>query len=352
MINNLIPNPDTIQVSWIYFQILLLLTTPIHFFFMNAVLGSAGIASYLHFKKDEKSKKLAYHIAIFLPLAIAFAVNFGVAPLLFAQVLYGQFLYTSSVLMAVFWISIIAILIIAYYLAYYYDFSFERLGEKGKWIILLSFVLFIIIAYFFTNNMLLMLLPEKFSEWFKNMGGTILASSDKVFLPKYLHNLTGAMAIGGLYVALISCFKNKKDKEIANYGKEIGLKAFFYFTLINILFGLWQFLTIPVSIRKSLMGGNTLETVVFVIALLSILLALVFSWKKNLKLTAISGLTALLFMSFVRDFVRQGYLKDYFSPSSLKVVSDYSPLIFFLVIFVIGIFVAYWLIRKAFEAFN
>ncbi len=49
MINNLIPNPDTIQVSWIYFQILLILTTPIHFFFMNAVLGSAGIASYLHF---------------------------------------------------------------------------------------------------------------------------------------------------------------------------------------------------------------------------------------------------------------------------------------------------------------
>ncbi len=254
--------------------------------------------------------------------------------------------------MAVFWISIIAILIIAYYLAYYYDFSFEKLGEKGKWIILLSFVLFIIIAYFFTNNMLLMLLPEKFSEWFKNMGGTILASSDRVFLPKYFHNLVDAMAIGGLYVALISCLKNKKDKEIADYGKEIGLKAFFYFILINIVFGLWQFLTIPGNIRKGLMGGSSSGTVVFVIALLSILLALVFSWKKNLKLTAIFGLTALLFMSFVRDFVRQGYLKDYFSPSSLKVVSDYSPLIFFLIVFIIGIFVAYWLIKKAIEAFN
>ncbi len=352
MINNLIPNPDTIQVSWIYFQMLLLLTTPIHFLFMNAMFGSAGIAAYLHFKGGEKEKKLAHRIAVFLPLVIAFAVNFGVAPLLFAQVLYGQFLYTSSVLMAVFWISIVAILIVAYYLTYYYDFSFEKLGNAGKWVILIAFLLFIVIAYFFTNNMLLMTLPEKFSDWFKNMGGTILASSDKVFLPKYLHDLFGAMAIGGLYVALISQLKRDKDSELAEYGKEVGLKAFFWFTIINILFGLWQLLVIPSKIRAGFLGGNGIHSAIFVLALLFIILALVFAWKKNLKMTATFGILTVFFMSFVRDIVRRGYIESYFKPSDLKVVSEYSPFIFFLIIFVIGIFVAYWMIKKAIEAFN
>ncbi len=352
MINNLIPNPDTIQVSWIYFQMLLLLTTPIHFLFMNAMFGSAGIATYLHFKGGEKEKKLAHRIAVFLPLVIAFAVNFGVAPLLFAQVLYGQFLYTSSVLMAVFWISIIAILIVGYYLAYYYDFSFEKLGNAGKWVILIAFLLFIVIAYFFTNNMLLMTLPEKFSDWFNNMGGTILASSDKVFLPKYLHDLFGAMAIGGLYVALISQLKRDKDPELAEYGKELGLKVFFWFTIINILFGLWQLLVIPSNIRTGFLGGNGIHSVIFVLALLFIILALVFAWKKNLKMTATFGILTVFFMSFVRDIVRRGYLSPYFKPSDLKVVNEYSPFIFFLIVFVIGFFVAYWMIKKAIEAFN
>ena len=352
MINNLIPNPDTIQVSWIYFQMLLLFTTPIHFLFMNAMFGSAGIATYLHFKGGEKEKKLAHRIAVFLPLVIAFAVNFGVAPLLFAQVLYGQFLYTSSVLMAVFWLSIIAILIVGYYLAYYYDFSFEKLGNAGKWVILIAFLLFIVIAYFFTNNMLLMTLPEKFSDWFKNMGGTILASSDKVFLPKYLHDLFGATAIGGLYVALISQLKKDKDSELAEYGKELGLKVFFWFTIINILFGLWQLLVIPSNIRTGFLGGNGIHSVIFVLALLFIILALIFAWKKNLKMTATFGILTVFFMSFVRDIVRRGYIESYFKPSDLKVVSEYSPFIFFLIVFVIGIFVAYWMIKKAIEAFN
>ncbi len=352
MINNLIPNPNTIQVAWFYFQTLLLITFPIHILFMNASLGSAGIATYLHFKGGEKEKKLAYRLAVFLPLTIAFAVNFGVAPLLFVQVLYGQFIYTSSVLMAFFWILIIPILIAAYYLAYYYDFGFEKLGNAGKWVIGLSFVLFIVIAYFFTNNMLLMVLPEKFADWFQNMGGTILASSHRSFLPRFLHNIFGAIAIGGLYTAIVGGLKGEKDKELAEYSKTLGLKIYWVFTFVNFVIGFWYLAALPKEVIKMFMGVNQLATVVFAFSLISGVASVMFAVKNDLTNTVITAVLTVVLMTFVRAYARTGFLKDYFKLSDLKVVPEYSTLIFFLVIFVIGIATVYWMIKKAIEAFN
>ncbi len=66
-----------------------------------------------------------------LPLVIAFAVNFGVAPLLFLQVLYGHFIYTSSILMGIFWISIIPALIIALLRSLSLRFSVQALSVRS-----------------------------------------------------------------------------------------------------------------------------------------------------------------------------------------------------------------------------
>ncbi len=109
----IIPQPDTIPVSWGWFQFLLLLTFPLHLLAMNAMLGGLAIGIVQHLKGGPTQKKLAHRIAVALPLVIAFVVNLGVAPLLFIQVLYGQFVYSSSVLMGISWILIVPILIIS-----------------------------------------------------------------------------------------------------------------------------------------------------------------------------------------------------------------------------------------------
>ncbi|MEJ2057351.1 MAG: hypothetical protein P8X39_05885 [Desulfofustis sp.] len=121
-----IPTADTIPVAWGWFQFLLLLTFPVHLLAMNAMIGGLTIGIVQHFRGGETPARLAHRIAFSLPLVIAFAVNFGVAPLLFLQVLYGHFIYTSSVLMGIFWISVIPLLIVAYYGAYLYDFKLLR----------------------------------------------------------------------------------------------------------------------------------------------------------------------------------------------------------------------------------
>ena len=109
----LIPTPDTIPVHWGWFQFLLLLTFYLHILFMNVMLGTIIIAFVRHFQRPTETCPLTEEISQKLPFSIALAVNFGVAPLLFVQVLYGHFIYASSILMAVLWLSIVGILIAA-----------------------------------------------------------------------------------------------------------------------------------------------------------------------------------------------------------------------------------------------
>ncbi len=347
-----IPTPDTIPVAWGWFQFLLLLTFPIHLLFMNAMLGSAGIAAFQHFKAGEVNRRLAHFLAILLPLLIAFTVNFGVAPLLFVQVLYGQFIYTSSIIMAVFWILIIPVLIVAYFGAYLYDFRFEKLGKAGGWVISIVFILFIIIAYFFSNNMLLMTLPDKFLSWFQHMNGTMLVSGHRTFLPRYFHMIIGAVAVGGLYTALVGKLKAKSDPELAAHAEDVGMKVFNMFTIISILLGIWFLISQPKPVMMMFMGKNGLATGVFVLALILVALMLVFSFRKKVLATTVVLTVMVFLMSFMRAFVRTGYLGKFFTLDQLKTVPEYSPMVLFLVSLIAAIFVLFWMIRKAWEALS
>ena len=124
----LIPSPDAIPAPWVWFQALLLLTFFCHILLMNVMLGTACIALAGHFGTGGERAAESHRLAGALPFTIAFAVNFGVAPLLFVQVLYGQFVYVSSILMASFWLAVIALLIAAYAAAYLYKYRYDRLG--------------------------------------------------------------------------------------------------------------------------------------------------------------------------------------------------------------------------------
>lgn len=346
----LIPTPDTIPVAWGWFQFLLLLTFPIHLLFMNAMLGSAGIALVQGFKGKEVNRRLAHFLAIFLPLLIAFTVNFGVAPLLFVQVLYGHFIYTSSILMAVFWILVIPTLILAYFGAYLYDFRFENLGKAGGWLISIVFALLIIIAYFFSNNMLLMTLPEEFSGYFHHMTGTMLVSGHPTFLPRYFHMVIGAIAVGGLYTALIARLKTKSDPELAVHATNVGMKVFNGGTVLSIFLGLWFLLSQPKSVMMLFMGQSGAATGVFMMALVLVVLMLVFSFRKKVVATTLLLVVLVFLMSFMRAFIRTGYLAKFFSLDQLKLVPEYSPMLMFFVCLAGGLVVLVWMLRKAWQA--
>jgi hypothetical protein len=345
----LIPHPDTLTVAWGWFQFLLLLAFPLHLLAMNAMVGGLAIGVFQHFQGGPVRLRLAYRLAVLLPVVIAFAVNFGIAPFLFSQVLYGHFFYTSSILMASFWLAVIPILILAYYGAYLYDFRFQQLGEVGRWLALAVLLMLLVIGFFFVNNMQLMLLPERFADYLDHMNGSMLAAAHPAFLPRYLHMMAGALAIGGLYVALAGRFRANRDPELAAQAQDVGLPTFFWATLANVPIGLWYLLLLPRETMLLFMGRNLPATICFALALILMVGMLVVAWQKKLWLTVWHALAMVVLMSFMRAWLRAGYLRDVFNLDQLQVTAEYSPMLFFFAVLIFGIACIVWMLKKARE---
>ena len=345
----LIPAADAIPTHWGWFYLLLIVTFLLHILVMNAMLGGGIIALIGSLKGGEQNQLVCREFSYKWPYTIAFAVNMGVAPLLFVQVLYGHFIYSSSILMAVWWFSIIALLILAYYAAYIYDFKFEKLGGLRIFILEVAVLFMLIIAFFFTNNMTLMLEPEKWLAYFSGSSGTILNLSDASLIPRYLHFVVGSVAIAGLYLALIGHFKLTKSTVSKEQLVSTGLRYFSWATVLQILLGIWFLLALPQEVMLVFMGRSGYGTALLIIGIVLALLALHQSYKGKLVPTVISSLILLIVMILMRDLVRVAYLKPYFSVGDLAVRPGYSPLIFFLVVFIIGLALIGYMLKLVFK---
>ncbi len=344
--NPLVPTPDILPVAWGWFQFLLLLTLPLHLLCMNAMVGSAAIALYARLRPDEPSRRLAHELAKILPFLVAFTVNFGVAPLLFNQVLYGHFLYVSSILMAVFWLAVIPLLILAYYALYLYDFSFNKAGRTGSLLLAVALLIFFSIAFIFTNNMTLMLDPLKWTAYFQNDHGTILNLADPSLIPRYLHFITGALAVGGLIVAVFGKIRERRDAELGAVAIRLGMNTFAWLTLSQVLVGSWFLVSLPRNIMLLFMGGDTLATALFIAALLLVLLALAAGFRRRVYAAAGAAGALVVLMSFLRAYVRTGFQNPYFSVDALTVVPQYSPMVLFFLSLLLGLVCIGWMIGK------
>ena len=298
-------------------------------------------------KTPKNESALTAGIAKKLPYIIAFAINMGIAPLLFIQVIYGHFFYVSSVLMAVYWLSIIVLLLVAYYSAYIYDFKYEALGSARTLFIGVTVLILLFIAFLFTNNLTLMLHPETWKKYFENASGTILNLSDPTLIPRYLHFVTASVAVGGLFIALTARFNALKGKEERRAQTDTGMRWFCYATLAQMIIGLWFFMSLPSDIMTLFMGGNGFYSIVFLVGISGAVLSVILGFKRRLLPTVISLTGTVILMVLLRDFVRRAYLDPYFSLSSLKVIPQYSSLILFLSCFVIGLAVVGFILRSA-----
>jgi hypothetical protein len=327
-----------------------MLTFALHLLLMNALVGSTGIALYAHLRGDEAHRRLASGLSKILPVLVAYTVNFGVAPLLFIQVLYGHLFYASSILMAVYWLAVIPLLIAAYYAAYLYGFRFGALGRAGAALVGLALFLFLAIAFLYSNNMTLMLDPRRWQAYFANPRGTMLNIGDPALIPRYLHFILGAAAIGGLFVALFGRAREGKDKEVGELATRLGLRVFLAFTLAGIAAGFWFLATLPREVMLLFMGGSTAASALFAAGLLLTTIVLWTGYKRKVLPTVVLTVALVYLMTFLRDFVRTGYLSPVFSPARLKVVPQYGPMVIFAATLLIGLSVLAWMILKAREA--
>jgi hypothetical protein len=313
------------------------------------MLGTGFIAFSLPFWRGDDVMPLNTHIAKTLPYSIAFTINFGVAPLLFLQVLYGQFFYTSSILMGVYWLSIFGILIVSYYAAYIYRLADDR-GGMGRLYIAAAVLLLLGVSLLFSNNVSIMQMPEIWAGYFSDRGGWMLNFSDPALLPRYLHFMASAVAIGGLAIALYFEIRKRRGATDGDEWIKLGCNWFTYATIINFGIGFWFLGALPEAAYDPATLGGKAFFVLIVSSVATIIPSMVYAQTGRIIPATAWALATVLLMTLSRDILRLTYLKPYFSLSELPYVPQYSPFIIFLLAVLGGVYLVGWMLKTVWNS--
>ncbi len=337
----LIPAPSPIPIHWAWIDTLLVLTFTVHILFMNTVFGG-GIIALMN--ASGKNEPVARDLSRLLPSQLALTINFGVAPLLFLQSNYGHFDYPGSVVMGGWWLAVIATVLAAYYGLYVYDFKYASMRAGKPLMLTFALLMLFYTAFMFSNNMTIMLRPEAWLQYFTDNNGLGLNLADPTLYPRFLHFMVGALAVGGLFLALVGHRRGKQQLT------DTGMRWLTRATIVNLGFGLWFLLSLPQKIMLQFMGGHWLATATL---MTGIALGGVAIWagsrKAVIPATAVIVLTVLL-MAVSRHFVRMFFLAPHFSVRDIPQLPEYSPLLMFLLSLAVVLGISVWMIvifRKA-----
>ncbi len=360
---NAVPNLDPMPLPgpvWLM-TTLLLLTFTLHVLAMNAAFGGGlwTLWNYLRGRSEEHpySRRLSRELAHALPVLLAFTISLGVAALLFVQVLYGRFLYASSILIGSVWICVIPLVIAAYYGYYYVSHTADSGRRRTALVAGFSVLCLALIAFIFTNNMTLMLRPDRWLAMYRaHPNGWNLNLGESSLVPRYLHMLVGAVAV---FSAMLTQYGMKVLRKDTEYGRWIvrrGAMVFAAASGTQFIVGMWLLLAQDRKVAMQFITDPVAGSV-FGLALLSVVAAVILTLigaiaERPTKLVhAGFGMTVVTvaLMVSIRHLLRQAYLKPYLDAQNLVVHPQWSVIAIFLVLFVGGLATIAWMGKKAFS---
>jgi hypothetical protein len=286
---------------------------------------------------------------------MTYVINLGVPPLLFAQVLYGRALYTSSVLIGIYWISIIGILMLAYWLLYRFSARLEA-GRSAWWVGLIAWLLAGTVARLLSSNMTLMLRPEVWRDMYSASSmGAYLPTGDPTLTPRWLLMLAGGLFIGGLWLIYLSS-RSTFTADEKRFVVGLGGKVAALFGLIYLAAGFWAFSVQPDAVKAGLSAHPLYKFAGYgwgILVLVAVLLAAfagfakvspglssLLAWSAVL-LTVLVEITFTVFRDGVRDLT---LLSKGYDVWDRVVVTNWSVVSLFLLLFVAGLGVIGWLV--------
>ncbi len=352
---HLLQDPMGIPFYPFIFQFLMVFTFVFHIIFVNLTLGSLLLSLYLSFKREEYAIKLSSASIKMTPPFVSMAILFGIAPLLFVQVLYDPYFYTSSALLGFYVILFIISMMLAYTFVYISYFKKEKNIKVFRIFSLISFILFLFSGFIMHALSFLVLNPNKYVSLYSE-GNPVkyLGLNIKYFqISRFLHFIIPSFIMTGLMIMLYSdYFKNRKDFDIKylEWASKFGSKISFVFIIIQILIGIWFLLEIPFKFR---FYTNPL-------LILGILFSLALTYlfylgsKKSFftpKPMLLLSLLIIFFMSYAREILRMNYLSQYdYSIFNYKVNLDIGSTLLFILTFLMGIVVISFLLYISFKA--
>jgi hypothetical protein len=340
-------------------KLLHIVTLALHFVAVEMLLGGLLLAVLLSlFSKSPLASVTARALARRLTVVMTYVINLGVPPLLFAQVLYGRALYTSSVLIGIYWISIIGILMLTYWLLYRFSARLEE-GKSAWWVGLIAWLLAGSVARLLSTNMSLMLRPEVWRDMYSASSmGAYLPTGDPTLTPRWLLMMAGGLFIGGLWLVYLSgrsTFTADEKQFVAGLGGKVAAG----FGLVYLAAGLWAASVQPDAVKAGLVAHPLYKFAGLagygwgILVLIAVLLAALAGFAKvSAGLSALLSWSAVLLAVLVeitftvyRDGVRDlTLLSKGYDVWDRVVVTNWSVVGIFLVLFVAGLGVVGWLI--------
>jgi hypothetical protein len=363
---NAFPAVDPIPLPapvWL-FKALHILTLALHFYAVELLLGGLMVATCLCFFGGLRGGtpllrlNAAASITRRLPIVMTYVINLGVPPLLFAQVLYGRALYTSSVLIGVYWISVIGLLMACYWLLYRFDANVAR--GRAAWLIGLAALLVAgIIARIYSTTMTLMIRPEVWQAMYSTSAmGNLLPPPDPTLTPRWLFMLTGGLVFAGLWMVWLGG-RSQIETFVRGYLTGVGGKLAAAGVIAQLVAAHFVFHNQPDKIREGLVASPLYLGAGVAWFAAAGLILLTGAWAGLKKpATALAGwlgaavaLVAMLGWVVFRDGVRDlTLLASGYDVWQREIVTNWSVVVLFLVLFVAGLATIGWLVSVMLRA--
>ncbi len=261
-----LPLPAPVWLFWF----LLTLTFVVHLIAMNLLVGGSIIATVarLRHRASAPAGELVRWFVRAAPVLVAATVTFGVAPLLFLQVLYGRLFFVSSVLMAWSWLLVVPALIVVYYTTYALAARAADLSRRTPvWAHAMVVALLLAVAFVYTNNMTLMLRPSRFAAMYHaSAAGLHLNLDDPTLAVRWLHMILGGIAVAGFAVAALGIARSSTEPEFGAWARGYGARWAAVATAVNTLVGSVWVAVVPLPILGRFVAGSALNGGIFIAA--------------------------------------------------------------------------------------
>ncbi|SHN52349.1 hypothetical protein [Desulfovibrio litoralis] len=332
-----------------------ILTFTVHLILINILVGCLCIVFLNSFSFNKLQKQQAPQLATqktilegmeYLPKTLALAVNFGVPPLLFVQLVYGQFTYPAAIIQGFWWLGIMLLVMIAYYGLYLFNSQESLLRRQVILIISISFLFLTLLIQ--SSNAVISQDPNSWLNWLAIGKSTLFLTEIKHLIPRTLHTIISSLAIGGLALATYS--ELRKRQGIANQEALInnGLNWFKHATLLQFIIGTWYFLSLTET-QQTLLLASPLMHILFTLILILTFASLYFAQKKQAIKTVFCTILTIGLMVSIRAFLKRMTILSFESIRPEVVSPQFSILLTFLVSLLFTAIIVYFVLKIAYK---
>jgi len=333
---------------------------PMHLWYAGIVL-----AMLLSVFGCEHGRRCSGRLMVQMPIIVALGVNFGIVPLLFIQVGFAPLFYPATILMAWFWLSIIVLMIPAYYGVYVYAFGLAEESPMAVWKRAAGWVsalFFLVMGFLFTNGLSLM---ENVGGWMElwhkqSIHGAVLGLglnvADLRLWPRWLLTFGLALTTTGAWIAVDSSwFARRETYEYRAWAKRFAWRVYTFGVFWFLLAGSWYvFGTWSEELKQEMFGRSWgVLTGLTIMAPAGPWLLL---WgvgrqqddigKSRAAFIGLAQFVVLGLYAANRQLVQHLTIRPYYDLTAQPTTVQWSPLVAFLVTFVLGLGVIGWLLRE------